>query len=144
MGAQGIGRPHHAVFSHRRRSADGQIVGADHLRGEQLRQQWSPPLSEMEGKGRFGVGGAVKAEIFLEGGPDRRRYLIPAHNAGTGKSLRQSLFPRGQHRQSLPKHGFPSGGLYGVHQLVFLHPLLPGKLIFRFKKRGSMGLPQCC
>ena len=61
---------------------------------------------EMEGKGRFGVGGAVKAEIFLEGGPDRRRYLIPAHNAGTGKSLRQSLFPRGQHRQSLPKHGF--------------------------------------
>ena len=77
-----------------------QIVGADHLRGEQLRQQWRPPLSEMEGKGRFGVGGAVKAEIFLEGSPDRRCYLLSTHGTGTGKSS-DSPFSQGVSTGSL-------------------------------------------
>ena len=96
MGAQGIGRPHHAVFSHRRRSADGQIVGADHLRGEQLRQQWRPPLSEMEGKGAFWRGRCRQSgDIFWKAARIAAATSSPLHGTGTGKSLRQSLFPKG-------------------------------------------------
>lgn len=65
--AKRIGRPHHAVFSGRRRAVNGQIVGADHFGREQLGQQRYPSLPEMEGE-----------RLFAWAVPSKRRYFRKA------------------------------------------------------------------
>ena len=140
--AKRIGRSHHAVFSGRRRAVNGQIVGTDHLGREQLGQQRHPSLPEMEGERLFCMGSTVKAQIFPEGCPYCLCQFLAAQCAGAGKRRRQTFFPRRQHRRLLSEHSFPAGGLKRVYQLVFRHPLLSGKLVFRGKKGSGMRLPQ--
>ena len=84
--AKRIGRPHHAVFSGRRRAVNGQIVGADHFGREQLGQQRHPSLSEMEGERLFCMSSAVKAQIFPEGCPYCLCQFLTAQRMVTAQS----------------------------------------------------------
>ena len=88
----------------------------------------------MQGKGRFCVGGAVELQVLPERRQDSIFQCFSIHGARTSQSLRKPLFPRCQQRGLLPQHRFPPGGLNGVHQLVLLHPLLPGKFVLDGKK----------
>ena len=96
----------------------------------------------MEGERLFCMGSTVKAQIFPEGCPYCLGQFLTAQRAGTGKRRRQTFFPRRQHRRLLSEHSFPAGGLKRVYQLVFRHPFLSGKLVFRGKKGSRMHLPQ--
>ena len=48
----------------------------------------------------------------------------------------------GHDRGSASQHLAPARGLYGVHQLVFRHPLLPRKLVLDGKKVVRVGKAQ--
>lgn len=140
--AQGVGRANHAVSACRRRAVNGQIVGADHLGREQTGQQRNPPFPEMQRERLFCMGIAVKVQVFPKGLADRVRKFLAAQRAGAGKRCRQAFFPRGQHGRLLSQNGFPARGLDGVHKLVFRHPFLPGKPVFRGEKSRGMRAPQ--
>ena len=140
--AQGVGRANHAVSACRRRAVNGQIVGADHLGREQTGQQRNPPFPKMQRERLFCMGIAVKAQVFPKGLADRVRKFLAAQRAGAGKRRRQAFFPRGQHGRLLSQNGFPPRGLDGVHKLVFRHPFLPGKPVFRGEKSRGMRAPQ--
>ena len=91
----------------------------------------------------FCMGIAVKVQVFPKGLADRVRKFLADQRAGAGKRRRQAFFPRRQHRRLLSQNGFPPRGLDGVHKLVFRHPFLPGKPVFRGEKKGrGMRAPQ--
>ena len=48
LGAQRVGRAHHAVLAGDRRAADGQLVGADDLDRQELGEQRRPAVAEMK------------------------------------------------------------------------------------------------
>ena len=96
----------------------------------------------MESKGRFSAGRTIKMQILVKCGQNSRLQTGLIHGSRTAKRVRKPLFPRGQQRSLLTQHSFPPHGLERIDQLVFLHPLLPGELVFRGKKRFCMGMAQ--
>ena len=91
-GTQGVGGPHDAVLPRYAGAADSQIVGADHLRGKQFGQQRGPLIPEMQGKGRFCVGGAVELQVLPERRQDSIFQCFSIHGARTSQSLRSGAF----------------------------------------------------
>ena len=132
----------HAVFSRHSGAADGQIVRADDLGRQELCEQRRPFVAEVKVKGLFLVHRAVELQVFLEGCAHGGLQLRCAQRAGAGKRRGKPLFPRGKQRRLLRKHRFPPRRLERVDELVFLHPLLTRKLIFRGEEFLCMAAAQ--
>ena len=132
----------HAVFSRHSGAADGQIVRADDLGRQELCEQRRPFVAEVKVKGLFLVHRAVELQIFLEGCAHGGLQLRRAQRAGAGKRRGKPLFPRGKQRRLLRKHRFPPRRLERVDKLIFLHPLLARKLIFRGEEFLCMAAAQ--
>ena len=142
LGAQRVGRAHHAVLAGDRRAADGQLVGADDLDRQELGEQRRPLIAEVKTEQRFFMGRAVKLQVFLKRRADGGLQIVRVERARAGEGLGESLFPRGEQRRLLPKDRSPAGGLERIDELVLVHPLLSRELIFRGKKFCGVGAAQ--
>lgn len=124
-GAQGVRRLDHAALPDVGGAADGEIVRADDLRREELREKRRPALVKVQAQGRLFMDGAVELQVRPEGIADGPLQLVGAERAGAGEGAGELLLPRVQRRRTLAEHALPAGGLERIDQLVLVHPLLP-------------------
>ena len=124
-GAQGVRRLDHAALPGVGGAADGEIVRADDLRREELREKRRPALVKVQAQGRLFMDGAVELQVRPEGIADGPLQLVGAERAGAGEGAGELLLPRVQRRRTLAEHALPAGGLERIDQLVLVHPLLP-------------------
>ncbi len=121
----------HAVFARHGRAADGQIVRADDLRRQELGEKRCPLVVKVQLEPAFFMHCTVELQVFFKCRAHGDLKLRGVHRAGAGERLRKPLFPRGENGRLLPEDRLPAVGLHGVDELIFLHPLLSRKLIFR-------------
>ena len=91
---------------------------------------------------QFLVHRAVKEGKFSVKGQYAGFQFLGLGRCFRGQGRRQLAFIRGQHRVGPALYPPPAGGLHGVDQLVFRHPLLPRKLVLDGKKVVRVGKPQ--
>ena len=132
----------HAVFARHGGAADGQIVRADDLRRQELGEKRRPLVVKVQLEPAFFMHCTVELQVLFKCRAHGDLKLRGVHRAGAGERLRKPLFPRGENGRLLPEDRLPAVGLHGVDELIFLHPLLPGKFVLDGKKVVRVGKPQ--
>ena len=142
MGQPLVGSRPAAARVHTARVLHRHPVGLDHLGGHGLGGKGGQKPLQVQVQCQFLVHRAVKEGKFSVKGQYAGFQFLGLGRCFRGQGRRQLAFVRGQHRVGPALYPPPAGGLHGVDQLVFRHPLLPRELVLDAEEIIRVGPPQ--
>ena len=142
MGQPLVGSRPAAARVHTARVLHCHPVGLDHLGGHGLGGKGGQKPLQVQVQCQFLVHRAVKEGKFSVKGQYAGFQFLGLGRCFRGQGRRQLAFVRGQHRVGPALYPPPAGGLHGVDQLVFRHPLLPREFVLDAEEIIRVGPPQ--